>query len=157
MRIGHGYDAHRFIADKRLVLGGVTIPYKFGLLAHSDGDVVIHALCDALLGAAGLGDIGQHFPDTDNNYENIDSRILLRWVVALLKTKNLLLINADITIIAQAPKLAGFLSQMADNMALDMNTSSDLVNLKATTTEGMGFAGRKEGIEVHTVVLLSTA
>lgn len=154
MRIGHGYDAHRFVADIQLVLGGVDIPYEFGLLAHSDGDVVLHALCDALLGATGLGDIGQHFPDTDANYENIDSRILLRRVAALLDEKKVSLLNADITIIAQAPKLASYLATMANNIASDLKAESGLINLKATTTEGMGFAGRKEGIEVHAVVLL---
>lgn len=154
MRIGHGYDAHRFVADKQLVLGGVDIPYEFGLLAHSDGDVVLHALCDALLGATGLGDIGQHFPDTDANYENIDSRILLRRVAALLDERNVSLLNTDITIIAQAPKLASYLPTMANNIASDLKAESGLINLKATTTEGMGFAGRKEGIEVHAVVLL---
>jgi 2-C-methyl-D-erythritol 2,4-cyclodiphosphate synthase len=154
MRIGHGYDAHRFVADQQLVLGGVDIPYEFGLLAHSDGDVVLHALCDALLGATGLGDIGQHFPDTDANYENIDSRILLRRVAALLDEKKVSLLNADITIIAQAPKLASYLPTMANNIASDLKAESGLINLKATTTEGMGFAGRKEGIEVHAVVLL---
>lgn len=154
MRIGHGYDAHRFIEGKQLVLGGVDIPHDVGLLAHSDGDVVLHALCDALLGAAGLGDIGQHFPDTDVNYENIDSRILLRRVFTLLNEQQVSLLNADITIIAQAPKLASFLPQMADNISLDLNADKQLINVKATTTEGMGFAGRKEGIEVHAVVLL---
>lgn len=157
MRIGHGYDAHRFTDEKLLVLGGVTIPYEQGLLAHSDGDVVLHALCDALLGAAGLGDIGQHFPDTDNEFQNIDSRLLLRRVVGLITKKGLSLINADITIIAQAPKLAPFLTEMSINIAADNNVSSDHINIKATTTEGMGFAGRKEGIEVHTVVLLGDA
>ena len=157
MRIGHGYDAHRFVEDKQLVLGGVDISYEFGLLAHSDGDVVLHAVCDALLGAAGLGDIGQHFPDTDANYENIDSRILLRRVVALLNEKKVSLLNADITIIAQSPKLVNFLPIMVDNIALDLKADRDLINLKATTTEGMGFAGRKEGIEVHAVVLLDNS
>ncbi|PCH85965.1 MAG: 2-C-methyl-D-erythritol 2,4-cyclodiphosphate synthase [Piscirickettsiaceae bacterium] len=157
MRIGHGYDAHRFVADKPLVLGGVTVPYEQGLLAHSDGDVVLHALCDALLGAAGLGDIGQHFPDTDNEFKNIDSRLLLRRIVALLTEKGLSLINADMTIIAQAPKLAPFLKDMAINIAADNNVNPELVNIKATTTEGMGFAGRQEGIEVHAVVLLGDA
>ena len=157
MRIGHGYDAHRFIAEKPLVLGGVTVPYEQGLLAHSDGDVVLHALCDALLGAAGLGDIGQHFPDTDNDFQNIDSRILLRRVVGLIAKKGLSLMNADMTIIAQAPKLAPFLTDMAINIAADNNVNPEFVNVKATTTEGMGFSGRKEGIEVHAVVLLGAS
>lgn len=156
MRIGHGYDAHRFEQGKPLVLGGVTIPHDYGLKAHSDGDVALHALCDALLGAAGLGDIGQHFPDTDAHYKNIDSRILLRKVSALVAKKGLSLVNADMTIIAQAPKLASYLPQMIESIAKDLTVDEHLINIKATTTEGMGFAGRKEGIEVHSVVLLKS-
>jgi len=154
MRIGHGYDAHRFVAAKGLVLGGVSIPYEFGLLAHSDGDVMLHALCDALLGAASLGDIGQHFPDTEKDYENIDSRLLLKHVFKLINEKNLELVNADMTIIAQSPKLAPFITQMVNNVAHDLQCDIEQINIKATTTEGMGFAGRKEGIEAHAVVLL---
>ncbi len=154
MRVGHGYDAHRFSADRPLVLGGVSIPYELGMQAHSDGDVVIHALCDALLGAAGLGDIGSHFPDNSTEYEDIDSRILLRDVVAQLQTQALNVVNADMTIIAQVPKLNPHISAMRETLAGDLNVSSTQLNLKATTTEGMGFIGRQEGIAVHAVVLL---
>jgi len=156
MRIGHGYDAHRFELGKPLVLGGVEIDYKYGLLAHSDGDVALHAVCDALLGAIGKGDIGQHFPDTSDDFKNIDSRILLRDVFGLVQQEGYTLGNLDITIIAQAPKLASFLGAMSTKIADDLNSQVDRVNIKATTTEGMGFAGRKEGIEVHAVVLLVT-
>lgn len=157
MRIGHGYDAHTFIAGKPLVLGGVTIPHDKGLLAHSDGDAVIHALCDALLGAAALGDIGTFFPDTDPNYKNIDSRILLRKVVALIRSKGFAIGNADITILAQAPKLMPYIPEMRTLLAMDMGVSPTDVNVKATTTEGMGFVGRKEGIAVYAVVLMFSA
>jgi len=154
MRIGHGYDAHRFELGKPLVLAGVQIDHEYGLLAHSDGDVALHAVCDALLGAIGQGDIGQHFPDTSDDFKNIDSRILLRDVFELVQQAGYSLANLDVTIIAQAPKLASFLSQMSVNIATDLDSQADRVNIKATTTEGMGFAGRKEGIEVHAVVLL---
>ena len=156
MRIGHGYDAHRFELGKPLVLGGVEIDYEYGLLAHSDGDVALHAVCDALLGAIGKGDIGQHFPDTSDDFKNIDSRILLRDVFGLVQQAGYTLGNLDITIIAQAPKLASFLGAMSTKIADDLNSQVDRVNIKATTTEGMGFAGRKEGIEAHAVVLLVT-
>lgn len=154
MRIGHGYDAHRFEKDKTLVLGGVEIPHEFGLLAHSDGDVALHALCDALLGAIGRGDIGQHFPDSSDDYSNIDSRILLRRVYQLVEKAGYVLANTDLTIIAQAPKLAAYLPQMSLTIAADLKSQVAQINIKATTTEGMGFAGRKEGIEAHAVVLL---
>jgi len=154
MRIGHGYDAHTFAAGRPLILGGVTIPYEKGLAAHSDGDAVIHALCDALLGAAALGDIGRYFPDSDSDFKNIDSRILLRKVIELIHGKNLKLLNADITIQAQAPKMAPYLDEMKKNLASDLNTEIGNINIKATTTEGMGFIGRKEGIAVHVVTLL---
>ena len=154
MRIGHGYDAHKFEKDKTLVLGGVEIPHEFGLLAHSDGDVALHALCDALLGAIGRGDIGQHFPDSSDDYSNIDSRILLRRVYQLVEKAGYALANADLTIIAQAPKLAAYLPQMSLTIAADLKSQVAQINVKATTTEGMGFAGRKEGIEAHAVVLL---
>lgn len=154
MRIGHGYDAHRFEAEKPLVLGGIEIPYEFGLLAHSDGDVALHALCDALLGAIGQGDIGQHFPDTSDDYANIDSRILLRQVFTLVEQKGFKLGNVDLTIIAQVPKLLPYLDGMTLCIANDLNADASQINIKATTTEGMGFAGRKEGIEVHAVVLV---
>ena len=154
MRVGHGYDAHRFEEGTSLVLGGVRIDNETGLLAHSDGDVALHAVCDALLGAVGKGDIGQHFPDTSDEYANIDSRILLRKVYELVEQEGFILANLDITIIAEAPKLATYLSTMASNIADDLNSEVKQVNVKATTTEGMGFAGRNEGIETHAVVLL---
>lgn len=154
MRIGHGYDAHVFAAGTPLVLGGVTIPYDQGLKAHSDGDAVIHALCDALLGAAGLGDIGRHFPDTDQSYSNIDSRILLRRVRAMLAEQSLAIVNADITILAQAPKIAPHIEAMRAALSADMGIEPRVLNIKASTTEGMGFVGRKEGIAVHAVALL---
>ena len=154
MRIGHGYDVHRFGKGDHLILGGVRIAFTKGFVAHSDGDVAIHALCDALLGAAALGDIGQHFPDTSSEFENIDSRILLRKVVALLTEKTLAVSNVDITIIAQAPKMAPHIMAMCENLAVDLNVDVSQVNVKATTTEGLGFAGRGEGIATHAVVLL---
>ena len=155
MRIGQGYDAHKFKDGGKLILGGVDIPYDKGMEAHSDGDVVIHALCDALLGAMALGDIGKHFPDTDDSYEGIDSRILLREVMAIVRQSGIKLGNADITIIAQAPKLAPHIQMMRENMAADMSTAINNVNVKATTTEKMGFTGREEGIAVTAVVLLT--
>ncbi len=156
MRIGHGFDAHRFTDDKdAVIIGGVSIPYKQGLEAHSDGDVLIHALCDALLGAAALGDIGQHFPDTDPDNAGIDSRILLRHIVALLNDKGYTLSNADITIIAQAPKMAPHIAAMRSVIADDLQVALDRVNIKATTTEKMGYTGRGEGISTHAVVLLN--
>jgi 2-C-methyl-D-erythritol 2,4-cyclodiphosphate synthase len=154
MRIGHGYDVHRFQAGRKLILGGVEVPYELGVEAHSDGDVVLHALCDALLGAAALGDIGQHFPDTDAKFKNIDSRELLRHVMQLLHAKSYQVGNADITIVAQAPKLAPYLEKMCENIAADLQITRDQVNLKATTTEKMGFTGRKEGLAAYAVVLL---
>jgi len=157
MRIGHGYDAHAFAAGRRLVLGGVTIPYEFGLAAHSDGDAVIHALCDALLGAAALGDIGGYFPDSSAEFKDIDSRILLRRVAQLLGERGLAVNNVDITIQAQAPKLAPHIPAMKQTLAEDLRVDPGAVNVKATTTEGMGFIGRKEGIAVHAVALLATA
>lgn len=155
MRIGHGYDVHRFGEGNHVVLGGVTIPFSRGLLAHSDGDVVIHALCDALLGACALGDIGRHFPDTDPRYANADSRELLRHVNQLLCEQGYMLANADITIIAQAPKMAPYITAMCGHIASDLGVAVNQVNVKATTTEGLGFAGRSEGIAVHVVVLLA--
>lgn len=154
MRIGHGYDAHRLAAGERLVLGGVTIPHDKGLAAHSDGDVALHALCDALIGAAGGGDIGKHFPDDDPSYENIDSRILLRRVIATLGDQGLSVGNADVTIVAEEPRLAAHVSQMRANIAADLGIDANRVNVKATTTEKMGFVGRGEGIAAHAVVLL---
>lgn len=157
MRIGHGYDAHRFEPGRRLVLGGVEIPHPQGLAARSDGDVVIHALCDALLGAAGLGDIGEHFPDSSAAYKDIDSRVLLRRVAALLRERGLAAINVDVTVVAQAPKLSPHKAAMREKLAQDLAVSIDRVNIKATTTEGMGFAGRGEGIAAYAVALLGEA
>ena len=154
MRIGHGYDTHRFVGGRLLVLGGVDVPHDRGLLAHSDGDVVIHALCDALLGAAALGDIGAHFPDTSKDFHNIDSRILLRRVHTLLAQKSLALVNADITIITEQPKLAPHIDSMRDNLAADLAVARDVINVKATTNEKMGSIGNREGIAVHAVVLI---
>jgi len=157
MRIGHGYDAHRLVEDRPLILGGVTIPYKKGLEGHSDADAVIHSLCDAILGAMCLGDIGSHFPDTDPEFKNIDSRILLKQVVELMGKNNFVLNNADITILAQSPKMAGHISAMKKNLAADLNTNISNINIKASTTERMGFIGRGEGIAVYAVVLLNSA
>ena len=154
MRIGQGYDAHRFTDGRPLVLGGVTIEHPQGLEAHSDGDVLIHALCDALLGAAGLGDIGRHFPDSSSEYENIDSRVLLRQVMAQLTARGMHVGNVDITVVAQAPKLSPHIEFMRACLAADLKRHSSHINIKATTTEGMGFAGRGEGIAAYAVVLL---
>ena len=156
MRIGHGFDAHQFAQGRKLIIGGVDIPYDKGLLAHSDGDVLIHALVDALLGAAGLGDIGKHFPDTDMAYKDMDSRILLRKTAKLLSESQYKLVNADITIIAQAPKLNPHMANMLRNLCEDLHTEPQQLNIKATTTEGMGYTGRGEGIAVHAVVLLQS-
>ena len=155
MRIGHGYDTHRFVEGRPLVLGGVNVPHERGLQAHSDGDVVIHALCDALLGAAALGDIGAHFPDTSADFRNIDSRVLLRRVRGLLAQKSHEVINADITVIAEEPKMAPHIGAMRDNLASDLAVGRDAVNVKATTNEKMGFIGNREGIAVHAVVLIT--
>lgn len=154
MRIGHGYDVHRFAKDRALILGGVKIDYPLGLLGHSDADVLIHALCDALLGAAGLGDIGRHFPDNSDEYKDIDSRILLRRVAKLLAENGYSLINADITVIAQKPKLAGYINEMITNLAEDIGVERNCINIKATTEEGLGFTGEGLGIAVHAVCLI---
>ena len=154
MRIGHGFDVHKFGGEGPLFLAGIAIPYDFGFIAHSDGDVAIHALCDAILGALCLADIGNHFPDTDGQYENISSRILLRHVVGLMKEKGYSLGNADITICAQAPKIAPHLMAMRSCLAEDLQADIEQVNVKATTTEKLGYVGRKEGVSVHAVVLL---
>jgi len=154
MRIGQGYDAHKFKESGKLILGGVEVPYEKGMEAHSDGDVVIHALCDALLGAMALGDIGKHFPDTDNAYKGIDSRILLEEVMNKVREGGMKLGNADITIIAQAPKLAPHIQAMRKILADDMSTAINNVSIKATTTEKMGFTGRAEGIAVTAIILL---
>ena len=157
MRIGHGYDMHRFGPGDKLILGGVTIPFEYSFVAHSDGDVLIHALIDALLGAAALGDIGQHFPDTDRKWRGADSRQLLLAVVEMIVAKGYTLANADITIVAQQPKMLPHLDKMRLNLSADINCSIDQINIKATTTEELGFTGRKEGIACHAVVLLITA
>lgn len=154
MRIGQGFDAHRFKRGVRLVLGGVEVPHDQGLEAHSDGDVVIHALCDALLGALALGDIGQHFPDSAEEFRGIDSRILLRRVMELMTEHQATIGNIDITIIAQQPKLAPHIDTMREILAGDLRTDKANVSIKATTTEGMGFTGRGEGIAATAVVLL---
>ncbi|MCY1218754.1 2-C-methyl-D-erythritol 2,4-cyclodiphosphate synthase [compost metagenome] len=154
MRIGHGYDVHRFGEGDFITLGGVRIPHKFGLVAHSDGDVLLHALSDALLGAAALGDIGKHFPDTDPQFKGANSRALLRHVVSLVKAKGWKVGNVDGTIVAQAPKMAPHIETMRANIAADLEVEPDQVNVKATTTEKLGFTGREEGIAVHAVALL---
>jgi 2-C-methyl-D-erythritol 2,4-cyclodiphosphate synthase len=160
MRVGHGYDVHRFVDEgegEDLVLGGVRIPYPRQLLAHSDGDVLIHAICDALLGAMGEGDIGHHFPDTDPANAGVDSRCLLRDVVSKMHTNGWRLCNLDSTLVAQAPKMAAYISAMKANLASDLEAVPDRINVKATTTEKLGFTGRGEGIAAHAVVLLEQA
>lgn len=157
MRIGHGYDVHRFGEGCEIVLGGVHIPYQRGLEAHSDGDVLIHAVCDALLGAIGGGDIGHHFPDTAVENADIDSRLLLRRVMALVWDAGWKLANLDSTLVAQAPRMAPHISAMRANLAADMAVVPGQVNVKATTTEKLGFTGREEGIAAHAVVLLQAA
>ncbi len=154
MRIGQGIDVHAFQDGGTLVLGGVTVPHERSLEAHSDGDVVLHALCDALLGAAGLGDIGRHFPPDDADYENIDSRILLRRSCEQVGKAGYAVINADITVVAQAPRLSGFVDAMCSNISADLQVDTSQVNVKATTTEHLGFSGRGEGIAAFAVVLL---
>lgn len=156
LRIGHGYDVHAFTTGDHIVLGGVRIPHRQAFKAHSDGDVLIHALCDALLGAAALGDIGRHFPDSDAQYKGIDSRKLLRHVMLLLGEHGWRVANVDGTIIAQAPKMAPHIETMRTNLAEDLDIAVGQVNVKATTTEHLGFAGREEGIAAHAVVLLES-
>ena len=154
MRIGHGYDVHRFQFGDFITLGGVQIAHNKSFVAHSDGDVLLHALADALLGAAALGDIGQHFPDTDPAYKGADSRQLLRKVVDLLRQAGWSVSNVDSTILAQAPKMAPHIVAMRENIAADLNVTVGQVNVKATTTEGLGFVGHEEGIAAHAVVML---
>jgi len=153
-RVGHGYDVHKFGQGDAVIIGGVRIPYEQGLVAHSDGDVALHALCDALLGAAALGDIGQHFPDTDNQYENADSRLLLRHVLTRINEQGYKVGNVDLTLVAQAPKMAPHILLMREHIASDLQVMLGQVNVKATTTEKLGFAGRKEGIAAYAVALL---
>lgn len=157
MRIGHGYDTHRLVKGRDLVLGGVTIPYEKGLEGHSDADAVIHALCDALLGGMALGDIGSYFPDNDPEFEGIDSRILLRQVNDLMSKNAYALINADITILAQSPRMSPHLTDMKENLSSDLGIDTSQINIKASTTERMGFVGRGEGIVAYAVVLLSAS
>ncbi|HEY8119159.1 MAG TPA: 2-C-methyl-D-erythritol 2,4-cyclodiphosphate synthase [Methylophilaceae bacterium] len=154
IRVGHGFDVHQLVAGRQCVIGGVDIPYDKGLDGHSDADVLLHAICDALLGAAALGDIGKHFPNTDTRYKNIDSRELLRHVAALLNTKRFTIVNIDATVIAEEPKLAPHITQMCANIANDCNILQDAVNVKATTTEKLGFTGRGEGIAAEAVCLI---
>jgi 2-C-methyl-D-erythritol 2,4-cyclodiphosphate synthase len=157
MRVGHGYDVHRFGSGDKVVLGGVSIPHDRGIEAHSDGDVLIHAICDALLGAIGQGDIGQHFPDTDPANAGVDSRLLLRRVMQKVHQAGWVLTNMDATLVLQAPRMAPHITVMRENLAADMAVETAQVNVKATTTEKLGFAGREEGIAAHAVVLLQAA
>ncbi len=154
MRVGMGVDVHAFGEGNSVVLGGVTIPFHHGLEAHSDGDVLLHALCDALLGAAGLGDIGKFFPPDDSVWRNVDSRVLLSRVNELIREEGFKLLNADITVVAQAPKLAPYIAEMREYISADLQVTANQVNIKATTTEHLGFAGRGEGIAAFAVALL---
>lgn len=156
MRIGHGYDVHKFGGTKPLLLGGVEVPHHQGLIAHSDGDVVLHAVTDALLGAVALGDIGRHFPDTDPQYAGADSAKLLQHAFALVQEQGYQLSNVDVTIVAQAPKMAPHIAAMCNRIAALLNAQTQQVNVKATTTEKLGFVGREEGIACHVVVLLES-
>jgi 2-C-methyl-D-erythritol 2,4-cyclodiphosphate synthase len=155
MRIGYGYDVHAFEAGDHVTLGGVRIAHSRGIKAHSDGDVVLHALCDALLGALGQGDIGQHFPDSDPRWKAADSRVFLRHCAQLLHQHDFRLVNADITVLAEAPRLGTHRAQMRANIAADLGTTPDRINVKATTSEGLGALGRGEGLAAHAVVLLA--
>ncbi|HEY7987293.1 MAG TPA: 2-C-methyl-D-erythritol 2,4-cyclodiphosphate synthase [Methylophilaceae bacterium] len=154
IRIGHGFDVHPLVAGRRCIIGGVDIPHDKGLEGHSDADVLLHAVCDALLGAAALGDIGKHFPNTDARYQGIDSRQLLRHVVCLLKQQGYAVVNVDATVIAEAPKLAPHITQMCSHIAADLSVAVDQVNVKATTSERLGFTGRGEGIAAEAVCLI---
>ena len=154
IRIGHGFDVHQLVTGRKCIIGGVEIAHDKGLLGHSDADVLLHAICDALLGAAGLGDIGRHFPDTDAQYQGADSRALLRKVVALLKNAGFSVGNIDATIVAQAPKMAPHIPQMVAHIAADCNVELNCINVKATTTEKLGFTGRGEGIAAEAVCLI---
>jgi len=155
MRVGQGFDVHQLVAGRKLVIGGVQVPFDKGLLGHSDADVLLHAICDALLGAAALGDIGRHFADTDAGFRDIDSRILLRRVLEEVRQRGYGVVNIDATLIAQRPKFAPYIDSMTAILAADLGLPIDRVNVKATTTEGMGFAGRGEGIAAYAVALLA--
>ena len=155
MRIGHGFDVHRFISGRPLIMAGIKIPYEYGLAAHSDGDIVIHAICDSLLGAVGLGDIGQHFPDTDPTIKDISGATMLTRVIDLIKQQGYWLNNIDVTIIAQVPKLMPYIPSMRESLANMLKLPPSAINLKATTTEKLGYIGRKEGMAVHAVSLLN--
>ena len=157
MRIGQGFDVHALVPGRKLIIGGVDIPNANGLEGHSDADVLLHAVCDALLGAAALGDIGRHFPDSDARYKNADSRVLLREVSRMVQDAGYRVVNIDATIIAQAPKMAPHIPTMVNNIAADLGMSRSQVNVKATTTEGLGFAGRAQGIAAEAIVLLNWA
>ena len=154
-RVGMGYDVHTLVEGRKLIIGGVEIPHSLGLLGHSDADVLLHAISDALLGAAALGDIGKHFPDTDPKFEGADSRVLLRRVVKLVNDKGYAIENVDATIVAQKPKLAPFIEKMRENIASDLQVDLDMVNVKATTEERLGFTGREEGISAYGVCSLN--
>ena len=157
MRIGQGFDAHALVSGRKLIIGGVHVPYEKGLAGHSDADVLIHAVCDALLGAAGLGDIGQHFPDSDARYQGIDSRKLLREVARLINGRGLEVVNVDATVIAQAPRLSPHVAAMRANLASDLGVAADAVNIKSKTTEKLGFVGRGEGIAAEAIALVKDA
>jgi len=154
LRIGQGYDVHAFGEGDHVTLGGVKIPYSAGITAHSDGDVILHALCDALLGAATLGDIGMHFPDTDAKWKGANSRDLLRHVMSLLKAQSYQIVNADVTLLAEAPRIGKYREQMTTNIAADLQVDISQVNVKATTSEGLGFIGKREGLACHAIVLI---
>ncbi len=154
IRIGHGFDVHQLVEGRKCIIGGVDIPFERGLLGHSDADVLLHAICDALLGAAALGDIGKHFPDSDARYQGIDSRTLLKHVAALIGERGYRVENVDATIIAEAPKMSPHIAQMVGNIAADLGVNADQVNVKATTTEKLGFTGRGEGIAAEAVCLI---
>lgn len=156
MRVGIGYDAHRLVEGRSLILGGIKIPFEKGLLGHSDADVLIHSVCDALLGAAGEGDLGKHFPDSDPKYKGISSLKLLSEVNALMKIKGFALGNIDVTIVCQAPKLATHIEKMKNNLSDALNAPTDLINIKATTTEGMGFTGEGKGVSSYCIAMIKT-
>lgn len=157
MRVGQGFDVHALVAGRKLVIGGVAIPFDRGLDGHSDADVLLHALTDAVLGAAGLGDIGRHFPDTDSRYRDADSRLLLRATARMVRDAGWVVVNVDATVIAQAPRMMPYLAAMVNNIAADLGLAATHVNVKAKTTEGLGFAGRGEGIAAEAIVLLNFA